>query len=145
MARLRTSLVSAIKSATKEFEKGNVSMETAAHKAALQYNEKENEILNKLLINQQKQERKGKVGRPRKLQVVSDKDTVTEKIELKNYSYIGPVLIKNNNQEFILDINFNTNTNVLEKAKDEILQYFFKNNMLCFISEKDFEKFLINK
>ena len=43
MARLRTSLVSAIESATNEYEKGNISMETAAHKAALKYNEKENE------------------------------------------------------------------------------------------------------
>lgn len=146
MARLRTSLVSAIESATNEYEKGNISMETAAHKAALKYNEKENEILNKLVLNQQKKERKGKVGRPpKKLQVADIDENVTEKIELKNFSYVGPVLFKKDDKEFSLNINYSTKTNNLSKAREEVLKFFFENNVLCYISEEDFKNYLINE
>lgn len=146
MARLRTSLVSAIESATNEYEKGNISMETAAHKAALKYNEKENEILNKLVLNQQKKERKGKVGRPPKnLQVADIDENITEKIELKNFSYVGPVLFKKDNKEFSLNINYSTKTNNFSKAKEEVLKFFFENNVLCYISEEDFKNYLINE
>lgn len=146
MARLRTSLVSAIESATNEYEKGNISMEAAAHKAALKYNEKENEILNKLVLNQQKKERKGKVGRPPKnLQVAAIDENITEKIELKNFSYVGPVLFKKDNKEFSLNINYSTKTNNFSKAKEEVLKFFFENNVLCYISEEDFKNHLINE
>ena len=146
MARLRTSLVSAIESATNEYEKGNISMETAAHKAALKYNEKENEILNKLVLNQQKKERKGKVGRPPKnLQVADIDENITEKIELKNFSYVGPVLFKKDDKEFSLNINYSTKTNNFSKAKEEVLKFFFENNVLCYISEEDFKNYLINE
>ena len=146
MARLRTSLVSAIESATNEYEKGNISMETAAHKAALKYNEKENEILNKLVLNQQKKERKGKVGRPPKnLQVADIDENITEKIKLKNFSYVGPVLFKKDNKEFSLNINYSTKTNNFSKAKEEVLKFFFENNVLCYISEEDFKNYLINE
>lgn len=146
MARLRTSLVSAIESATNEYEKGNISMEAAAHKAALKYNEKENEILNKLVLNQQKKERKGKVGRPpKKLQVADIDENVTEKIELKNFSYVGPVLFKKDDKEFSLNINYSTKTNNFSKAREEVLKFFFENNVLCYISEEDFKNYLINE
>ena len=99
-----------------------------------------------MVLNQQKKETKGKVGRPpKKLQVADIDENVPAKIELKNFSYVGPVLFKKDNKEFSLNINYSTKTNNFSKAKEEVLKFFFENNVLCYISEEDFKNHLINE
>lgn len=169
MARLRTSLSNAINDTKEQINKKNITIEEAAHNSALTFNENEQEIINKVKLYMDKESRKtGKVGRPSKK--IKDKNMVskanvsnkstkkqsykknvadTENIKTDNikkspYVFSGEVSFKNMGVENKLYVTIPTNEVDIDKAKDFVLNYFYTNNLMVFISNKELEKNLKN-
>lgn len=148
MARIRTSLTSAEKFTKELMETENMNLDDAAHKAALTFNENEQEIKDRIKFIEEREQRKtGKVGRPPKriLETVSEEnneDNEDNQIvkNKSNFVYSGPVLIKNQGMDIELNLRIETGTNNYEDALMYILKYFYDKQLIAYITPESLKK-----
>lgn len=136
MARLRTSFVEAVKYANEIIENEKITIEDAAHKAALRFNENESEILTKIQTVIAREARKtGKVGRPPKTrELVSDKEeSEIKKNNINGYIYDGPVYVNVSGNESTLNIKIESNEQTKEDAINDIQKSLFDTGLVTFI------------
>jgi hypothetical protein len=76
--------------------------------------------------------------------VADNENNKKDNIKMAPYVYSGEVSIKNMGVESKINVTINTNEVDFEKAKEYVLNTFYNNNMVVFISSRDFTKNLKN-
>lgn len=76
--------------------------------------------------------------------VADNENNKKDNIKKAPYVYSGEVSIKNMGIESKINVTIETNEVDFEKAKEYVLNTFYKNNMMVFISTRDFVKNLKN-
>lgn len=141
MARLRVSFTAAVAHTKEQVDKFDKTLDEAAHQSSLIYNENKDNIIEKILSDEEKLSRKtGKIGRPPK-KAISNQDLKikTPNRSIETYTYSGLVTLKTSTSETTLHVVIDTDTSDYTSAIHCIYNYFYSRSMLVNISASDMQ------